>query len=336
MKILIIRQDHLGDLVLTTPLIRALHHAGHQVTVIARQANLPALDGNPHISALIPLEKLAPNFPKRPWVLGAGVRSLMPDLVLVPHASPSGLLVGLRCGYLGPIIAMWGGVMSRILLCRSLRSDLQETPRPISDIWLDMARAIGVTPAGLQPEIFLSADERDKGRGMMEERCGSRPVVIIHPGCSGNTCNLPIGSYADFIEKLLSSTDAGVVLTGIVKEREMFSHALSGFSNHPRVWNTMGQLDLRQLCSVISASSVIVSVGTGPLHLASALAIPTVSPFCQKVGVCAKVWGNLGARSTVLEPSMEFCAQKAEGVHCNFNGSINSGMLLEASLPYLN
>ena len=158
---------------------------------------------------------------------------------------------------------------------------------------------------------------------------------MVHTGFSGNTCNLPIGVYADLVEQLLKSTDIGIVLSGISQERIAFQSVLSRFDGNPRVWNAMGELALREFCSVISESSLVVSVGTGPMHLASALGIPTVSPFCRKIGVCSRVWGNLGASSTVLEPPAEICTRRPNGNHCDFKESLNASQLFEASIRFI-
>jgi len=326
--ILIVRQDHLGDLVLTTPLIRALALAGHRVSVLARSSNLPVLEGNPHIRNLIALEEIAPSFPRAAWNLGLAVRKLAPDLVMVPHAKPASLLVGLRCGYFGPIFSMWGGIASRLLGCHSLRSRLLEDPRHISDIWLDLSRALHVADAGLKPEIFLEDEEKSGIRLEIVSRFGSRKFVVVHPGCSGNTCNPDIDIYAKLINQLLETTDAAIVLSGVRKERELFGKSLVCFDDHPRVWNAMGDPGIREFCAIISQSSLVVSVGTAPLHLASALGIPTVSPFCTRTGVCNRVWGNQGAVSLALEPPSGYCAAQSAGQHCNFGGMVTAETLL--------
>jgi hypothetical protein len=198
----------------------------------------------------------------------------------------------------------------------------------MSDIWLDMARAINAAAVGLQPEIFLKDDEKSGIQGKILRRFGSRRIVVVHPGCSGNTCNLDIDTYAKLINQLLETTEAAIVLSGVRRERELFGKSLECFDDHPRVWNAMGDLELREFCVIISQASLVVSVGTAPLHLASALGIPTVSPFCTRIGVCNRVWGNQGAASLALEPPSGYCAAQSAGQHCNFGGTVTAEDLL--------
>jgi hypothetical protein len=200
----------------------------------------------------------------------------------------------------------------------------------MSDIWLDLSRALDVVDAGLMPEIFLKGDEISGILGEIFRRFGSRRIVVVHPGCSGNTCNPDIDTYVNLVHQLLEKTDVAIVLSGVRKERELFGKSLECFDDYPRVWNAMGDLELREFCGIISQASLVVSVGTAPLHLASALGTPTVSPFCTRIGVCNRVWGNLGAASLALEPPSGYCAGQTKGQHCNFGGTVTAETLLDA------
>lgn len=327
MKIVIIRQDHLGDLVLTTPLIRALSLAGHQVTVIARRSNLPIMEKNPHLHFLIALEEIVPSFPRHSWKLGMAVRKLSPDLVIVPHARPLNLIVGLRCGYFGPILSMWGGIAALSLFCRNLRTQLDRNPRHMADLCLDFARQLKADEKGLVPEVFVSDAEKNRIREMVIEKFGRCRLVIIHPGCSGNTCNLPPNIYAELARIVIQKTDYDVIVTGSTLEKNNRENMVFEGINSQGYWNSMGNFSLRELAVVISIADVLVSVGTGPMHIASALGVPTVSPFCKRVGICKEVWGNLGAISSELEPDGIDCRSRSNTTHCNYENQITAEML---------
>ena len=330
MKILIIRVDHLGDLILTTPLMRALDLAGHAVNVVARRESLPVLAGNPHIAMTRALEDISPDFPKRWWKLSEWVHEHRPDIVLIPHARPTWLLIALRLGFLGKIVTMWGSAAARMLACDTIRSGLPTNPRHMSDICLDLARKLSVEPRGLDLEIFLRDDEMNAAEHEIRTRFSGGEFIAVHPGCSGNTCNLPPTDYAKLIERGLETTNACFIITGSTEERTKFESIFAKFTAEARVWNSMGDLDLRQLCAVLASARALVCVGTGPLHIASALKIPTVSPFCNRVGVSSKVWGNLGGQSSELTPPPRHCQAPRRSVHCDFSGAITSQDILDA------
>lgn len=68
----------------------------------------------------------------------------------------------------------------------------------------------------------------------------------------------------------------------------------------------MGELTIRQLMAVIRESDVVVSLATGPMHLASALGIPTVSIFDPRRSNSPTRWKPLG-RGIILRPGVPTC-----------------------------
>jgi ADP-heptose:LPS heptosyltransferase len=200
----------------------------------------------------------------------------------------------------------------------------------MSDIWLDCARFLGVEPQGLQPEVFLTDEEKKWARNSRHEIFGKTPLVLVHPGCGGNTCNLPPSDYGHLLERLLKETGAGVAVTGSEKEKELTAGWPESLSQNSRFYNAMGRWSLRQFMAMIHESDLLVCVGTGPLHLASALGKRTLSPFCPLVGVSPQVWGNLGGEAHVLCGQLAHC-QKEEGpraMHCDFRGEVTVDALV--------
>ena len=333
MRILIIRQDHLGDLVLTTPLFRALSRAGHDVHVVARRSALAVLAGNPFIASVTGLEEIAPQFPRGILSLAGWIRRMAPDVVMLPHAKPLALVLGARMGHLGRILTMWGGVSARALGCECLRSALPHHPRHISEIWMDLAQRIGARSDGFAPDVFVEPAEAEALQARLPGPIYAR-WVVVHPGCAGNTCNLPPEVYAEIVAHLHRDTGCFIAITGSAVEAGRFKGVFPSADNG-RIWNAMGQLDLRQLCALLARADCLVSVGTGPLHIASAVGTATVSPFCRRVGVSAKVWGNLGAPAQVLEPPDGFCEEQSAGEHCNFCGTISAETLARSVIEIL-
>jgi hypothetical protein len=199
----------------------------------------------------------------------------------------------------------------------------------MSDIWLDCARCLGVQPDGLLLDLFVTDAERARMRESLQARFGNRKIVVIHPGCGGSTCNLPDAEYAGLAALLASRGDLGIVITGSAKERTVYEQWPAPGLAPDRVWLSAGELTLRELIALIGESALLVCVGTGPLHIASALRRKTLSPFCPFVGVCERVWGNLGGEAEVIEPSPEECPRvrlNAAG-YCQFKGVIDAKTL---------
>ena len=327
MKTLVVRLDHLGDLLLTTPLVRALAKAGHQVDVLARTAFAPIFAGSPHVRECICIEQVAPNFPRRWWQLSRWLRSQKYDLIILAYAKEKRLCLASAFSGTSRRIAMWGGIWGRLTLHQCLRSEILTDPRPFSRILLRCAEAVGAPEQGLKPDFFLTDTERAAARALIPLSLSGRALVGIHPGSAGNACNLPSKIYADLAAQILQKTDCGVILTGTSTETSLLQDWPAEILNSDRVWNAVGKLNLRQLAGVVAESKVFVCSSTGPLHVASALGTATVSPFCPAVPLNAAIWGNVGAPSLVIEPVT--CPRSSgRETSCDFLGQISGEQLL--------
>jgi len=258
------------------------------------------------------------------------------DALICPHAKPKELLFAGALSGIKRRVAMWAGMWGRLTGYQCLRSGLLNDPRHISDIWLDCARALGAQPYGLMPDYFLDAKETAWAKEQLWLRFGKSVtlrVVGIHPGCGGNTCNLPTDEYGKLAGLLLQREGYAVVATGSSSERKLVESWPETVLKSPRFWNSTGELSVRQLAAILAQIDVFVCVGTGPLHVASALGKCTVSPFCPYVGVSPQVWGNLGATaSAAIEPPHRICSKITHGSsapHCDFKGAITAQALLK-------
>jgi len=324
MRVLIVRLDHLGDVLLTTPLIRAATKAGNEVHILVRESCATLFTGNTAVTTHT-VEQVAPDFPRRWWRLGAWMRSRKFDMILLPYAKPPQLLLASALSGARRRIAMWGGILGRLTLHQCLRSGMRSGARHFSEIPLDCAIAAGFPTDGLKPDFSLTAAEIDLARAELTARFPGLKIVGIHPGCAGNTCNLPSAIFGALAALLLEHPGLAIVATGIPSERGLFDTWPQSVLNHPRFYNACGQWDIRQLAAHIANYTTMVVPSTGPLHIAAAFAVPTVTAFCRYPPVSATVWGNLTPGTVVLSPPAEFCERRRSAPsspHCDFEGQV--------------
>ncbi|HEY1169825.1 MAG TPA: glycosyltransferase family 9 protein [Verrucomicrobiae bacterium] len=329
--------DHLGDVIVTTPLIRALAMAGNTVEVIVPKAFAPVFTHSPRVKAAHAMEDICPQFPNGWRALSDWIRAQKFDVILLPYARQRELLWASFFSGTRTRVAMWAGVWGRLTLHQCLSSRLLDEPRYFGDVVLDCARALGIPPQGAQPELFLSDDEIATAGKSLRQRFGTRALVGIHPGCAGNACNLPSQVYAQVAQSLLEQGDCALIITGGAKERELLKTWPQEILSSSHVWNSMGEISLRQLAVTIRHMTAYVCPSTGPLHIASALDIPTVSPFCSIDNLSPKVWGNQRPNATTLTPGIGFCREqrKFSAVHCDFCGKIPAANIVEKVLGCL-
>jgi ADP-heptose:LPS heptosyltransferase len=324
MRVLIVRLDHLGDVLLTTPLIRAAAKAGNEVHLLVRENCAALFAGNTAVVTHV-VERVAPDFPGRWWRLGGWMRERRFEMVLLPYAKPRQLLLASALSGARRRIAMWGGLLGRLTFHQCLRSGMRSGARHFSEIPLDCAAAAGFPSDGLKLDFFLSGAEIEQARAQMEERFPGLALVGLHPGCAGNTCNLPSAVYGRLAALLLEQPGLAIVATGIASERRLFDAWPEAVLRHPRFYNACGEWDLRQLAAHVANYATMVVPSTGPLHIAAAFGVPTVTAFCRYPPVSAGVWGNLTPGTVVVSPPAEFCErQRARpgAPNCDFQGQL--------------
>jgi ADP-heptose:LPS heptosyltransferase len=223
---------------------------------------------------------------------------------------------------------MWGGIPGRLTLHRCLRSQTYENPRPYAETILRLLEPLNVPPQGIEPELHLESAEEDAGKHLLDTHLPSGIRVGVHPLCLGNTCNLPIDVYRELTNRILEHTDWSVVVTGTAEDREkVFDWA--SLPHSERLWISCGLSDLRSLASLLKSLDLFIVPSTGPLHMARALRVPTLTPFCPQVPVCAKIWGHAPLALSALEPAMPVCNPDARhGTHCDFRGTLSADDLL--------
>ena len=269
-RILAVRNDSIGDVLLTEPALRALSHEG-EVTLLCSPAGVaaaalidavsdvivhscPWIEADPapvdaeSVSALV--ETLAERRFDRAVVFTSGRQSPLPTALVLR-------LAGIRA------IAARSETYAGSLLDVRLRDDPEchEVERN-----LEVVEAFGI------PAPF---DRRIRVR-----RSGVLPVglpagaVVVHPGATAPARTPEVEGWTDVVTALAAAGRA-VVLTGSTGDV-----AAGVLRSHPGVaLDLVGATDLGELAEVIGAASAICVGNTGPMHLAAAVGTPTVALF---------------------------------------------------------
>ena len=114
-RVVIVRLDHLGDLMLMTPLVRALHVGGWAVDLVVPGWLRPLFETY--------------------------------AMVFLPNANQRQQLLASLFSGVSKRYAMWSGVWGRLTWHTCLRSSIRERPRPFAEILLDMALVADVPAA---------------------------------------------------------------------------------------------------------------------------------------------------------------------------------------------
>lgn len=274
-KILIIRFSSIGDIVLTTPVIRGLHRQlGAEVHFLTKPGFAGIVRSNPHIKKVHVLEE---DFRK---LIGTLRRERF-DLVIDLHKNLRSLRVRLALG------VKWRSFdklnLEKWLLVNFKIDRLPD--RHIVDRYLEPCRPFGVVYDGEGLDYFIPTDEEvDPGiladrffpqQDQWRDHMAAGTYICLVIGAAHATKRLP----AHKLQQLSSALEYPVLLMGGPAEKETGEELARQAGGH--VVNTCGLFSLHGSASLVRQSALVITHDTGLMHIAAAFARPIIS-----------IWGN--------------------------------------------
>ncbi len=288
-KFLILRFSSIGDIVLTTPVVRCLKEQvpGAEVHVATKRQFAVLLENNPYLAG-------------RHYYDGS-----LPTLVSQLRAERFDYIIDLHNNLRTRLIRWQLGVKTyafdklnwqKWLLVRLKINTLPD--RHIVDRYLNTVAPLGVRNDGQGLDYFIpDNDQVEPGRLPQAHRAG---YVAFAIGGQHTTKKLPLSRLIELCQKI----NYPVVLLGGREDRATGA-AIESALGAGHIYNACGQYNLNQSASLLAGARVVFSHDTGLMHIAAALRKKVYS-----------IWGNTTPRFgmypyntpyTVLENNMLAC-----------------------------
>jgi ADP-heptose:LPS heptosyltransferase len=298
-RILLVRPDHLGDLVMTTPVFSALKERlpNAHITLMVGPWSSEAVARDPAIDRIILCQ--FPGFTR------ASQKPLAPYMMLWSTAQQLrrqkyDIAINLRPDFWwGAALLYLAGIPRRIgyaiepgkpFLTRGLPFSEPEHAT-VSSLRLVSAalETLGAAPLTkpFTPENYpLRFTPSTEEENWVRERLSkvgidtATPIVVIHPG-TGAAVKLwrteAWATIADAVPRLLTTAPpARIILTGTNKERPMLDEIAREMQTEPLIFTDAA---VGQLAALLKHACLVLGTDTGPLHLAVAEGTPTVHLF---------------------------------------------------------
>jgi lipopolysaccharide heptosyltransferase II len=287
-RILCVRLDTLGDVLMTTPAIRALKGSspGRDITLLTSSSGAEAGRLAPDVDQVLVYDA--------PWMKGmASPLTPQADLKMVEalrHGafdaaviftvySQSALPAAMLC-YLADI-------PQRLAHCR-------ENPYQLLTHWvretepemclrhevrrqLDLVATVGAHT----DEERLSIAIPEKVDTYVDELLGEiedhQPWVVVHPGATAASRRYPPEGFATVARRVVQELGHGVVFTGTEPERGLIDQIRAEMGVPSR--SLVGVLDVPALAAVLTRASLLISNNTGTVHVAAAVGTPIVDLY---------------------------------------------------------
>ena len=301
-RLLVMETGLIGELLLTTPLLRAIGKAfpSADVTVMVRPGSAPVLVGNPYVKKLLPL-----NAKERSGFLGvmrlaSWVRSRDFDAVLVLDPS-----------FRSALIALMGAAPVRAGFSTEGRGFILTHKRPRDrtayqvDEHLAVLELLGVPSDGPELDLFLTEEERRSARALVGDPPEHGRLVGLHPGATLDIRRWPVRLFVELAGRL--EREAGVTPVFFFGPRE---EDLAGAVTKLREWEGTAPPtvhspgNIRVLAAAFELMDAVVTNNAGPMHVAAAVGTPGV--FIHGPSPVAR-WHPPGER---------FIPVYADGVEC--------------------
>ena len=305
-RILISRTDGIGDLLLTTPLIHSLKtsYPGAKITVLVSKYANDLLLNNPDVDSTIIYDKK-----ERKTALPA-IKSGEFDAVVAAYPRPELAWLFFRAG-----IPQRYGTASRwysIFYNRPVRMSRKKSERSEADYNIMAAGKLLDLVTADREYYYITEDEKKKGLEYLEKK-GLKPgFIILHPGSKGSAWNLSEAAYAKLANELLKN-GYSVLLTGGNPEKCMLRRINDYVTESGKLFIMEEELSLRELAAVIYHSAALISSSTGPMHIAAALGVRTLSFFPPDniAAMKPRRWAPLGNKQAIIQPAVDLPREKA-------------------------
>lgn len=290
-RILVVRLDNLGDVLVTTPSIHALKSAlpEAEITLLASAAGAQAGRLNRDISDVIvheapwidPWAKL-PHDSAGEFALIDRIRSSGFDAaVIFTSFRQSPLPAAYLCYLAGVPLRLAASVDGPGSLLTTRHKHVESLTHEVNR-GLGLVGAIGVPPAETKLRLDVPDEIRQRiAAWRLALSDGSSPFVVVHPGCSMPARTYPAEQYVEVVAAIVRELGATVVLTGVESERELVA-GIAGrlpLDARGRVHQAAGELPFADFCALIDVADLVITNNTGPMHIASAMTTPVIALF---------------------------------------------------------
>lgn len=288
-SVLCVRLDTIGDVLMTTPALRAIKEgcSGRRVTLLTSPPGAAAAHRVPEIDDVLiyeaPWLKATPPRPdsQRDHEFVSKLRELGFDAAVIFTVFSQSALPAAMLTYLAD-------VPLRLAHCREnpyqLLTDWVKETEPESGIrhevrrQLDLVATVGCCAS--HERLSLRPTEDDRSHAATElHSCGisSAAWAVVHPGASASSRRYPPASFMAVVRSLVRDHGVEIVFTGSSDEAELIEKIRAGA--RVRTHSLAGRLSLGELAAVIDRAPVLISNNTGPAHIAAAMNTPVVDLY---------------------------------------------------------
>lgn len=293
MKVLIVRFSSIGDIVLTSSVVRAIkeQRPDCEIHFITKQNFGRLLEHNPHLTKVHTFQK--------------SVKEILPQL----KAEHFDRIIDLHHNLRSVMLSFYLGVKAerfrKLNVLKWILVNLRWKVMPdlhVVDRYFGAVTTLGVKNDSKGNELFFGPEDYIDVKHTFEVEPSTYLVVAI--GAQFATKRMP----AELLVKVLNNIEIPVVLCGGEGDSDLAIELIRSLPGK-NISDACGKFSLLQSASIVRQGAAILTNDTGLMHIASCFNVPTIS-----------VWGNtvpeLGMYPYFPQDKSRYSIHQVNGLKC--------------------
>lgn len=286
-NILCVRLDTIGDVLMTTPAIRAIKESrpGRRITLLTSSSGaklsglIPEVDdmivyNAPWMKATAPVQGSMSEYGMAEYLRKGGYDAAAIFTVYSQNPLPAAFLC-----YLADIplrLAYSHENPYQLLTHWTYDPEPEHTIRHEVQRQLDLVATVGCRTGNDRISLYVRPEAMERVQGIFKN-IGVKPDhpwIIVHAGATAPSRRYPAESFAAVARSLVEDVGCQLILTGIESEQGLVRSIqdMMGVGSYALA----GELTLSEFVALISCAPLLISNNTAPVHIASALGIRVV------------------------------------------------------------
>ncbi len=292
-RILVITLSNVGDIILTTPVIKTLkkEFPGARLDVMVGPQGKEIFEKDPAVFKLIIYDKHLPIAEKRRLQLK--LKKLKYDLVADIRNTVFGLLIGPK--FRTATIQKFPG------------SVVHSKKRHLYRL-----KSLGIANLEDESYIYIPKEDEEHVAKLLKEENVGEPIAVISPGSKSHIKKWTVEGFAEIADRLIRECGAHVIFAGTPEDREVVDNIITKMKHKPH--DLVGKTNIRQLAALLKRSNILITNDSAPLHLGCAVGTKVLALFGP---TDPKKYGPTGEFDVVI--SKKLSCSPCETAECGRN-----------------
>jgi len=259
-RILFITLSNVGDIILTTPVLRALakEFPDARIDVLVGPRGKEIFEKDPRIFKLIIYDKHLSVAQKRRLQLK--LKKLSYDLIVDLRNTVFPILLGPK--------------YRTATIHKFPKNVIHKRARHLHRL-----KFLGIDNLTEPAYIYIPHEDEEYAERILHEDGVSEPIIAVNPGAKSHLKRWTAEGFAYVCDKLIGESKVHIVFIGIDDDSEIVDKVIGKMKVKKNVHNFVNKTNIRQLAALLKRSKVLITNDSAPLHLGCAMGTKVLALF---------------------------------------------------------